>query len=123
MIEIIPKVNINIIEETLTRMGIVDKKNKILYPSCLLFKDIDSKYFICHFKEMFQLRKTKPSYDNMSEEDILRMNSVAVLLEEWDMLELIDFPEEIDTVYVSTIPYNEKYKWVIKHKFNIRTLV
>jgi hypothetical protein len=122
MIEVIPKININIIEETLTRIGICDKANRIIYPSCVLFKDVDSKYYLCHFKEMFEIRKTKPSYFNITEEDILRTNSVALLLEDWNMLDLIDFPEEIDTVYVGTIPYKDKRYWTIKHKFNMRTI-
>jgi hypothetical protein len=122
MIEIIPKININIIEETLTRIGVCDKKNKIIYPSCVLFKDVDSKYYLCHFKEMFELRKTKPSYFNLTEDDLLRLNSVALLLEDWNMLDLIDFPEEVDTVYVGTIPFNQKHKWIVKHKFNMRSM-
>lgn len=122
MIEIIPKVNISIIEETLTRIGVCDKKNKIIYPSCVLFKDVDSKYYLCHFKEMFELRKTKPSYFNLTEDDLLRLNSVGLLLEEWNMLDLIDFPEEVDTVYVGTIPFNQKYQWTVKHKFNMRSI-
>ena len=122
MIEIIPLIQISIIEETLTRMGIGDKKNKILYPSCSLIKDIDIKFYIYHFKELFKLRKDKPSYDNITNDDILRLNSIAILLEEWGMVELIDFPEEVDTIFVYTIPYNNKRDWQIKHKFNQRIL-
>lgn len=122
MIEIIPLVDRNILEETLTRIGISDKKNKILYPSCYLVKDIDGGYFLYHFKEMFGLRKGKPSFDNISEDDILRMNSIAMLLEDWGMVELLDFPNEVETIFVYTIPFKEKRKWTIKHKFNLRSL-
>lgn len=122
MIEIFPLIKTSIIEETLTRMGIGDKKNKILYPSCSLVEDIDGKFYLYHFKELFKLRKDKPSYDNITNDDILRLNSIGILLEEWGMVELIDFPEEIDTIFVYTIPYNKKREWQIKHKFNQRIL-
>lgn len=122
MIEIIPLIQINIIEETLTRMGIGDKRNKILYPSCNLIKDVDGKYHLYHFKELFKFRKDKPSYDNITNDDILRLNSIAILLEEWGMVELIDFPNEVDTIFVYTIPFNNKKDWTIKHKINQRII-
>ncbi len=123
MIELIPKVKLSIIEETLERIGIADLKNKIIYPSCYLYKDIDSKYYICHFKELFEIRNSKQSYSNMTDEDFLRLNSICMLLEDWGMVDLIDFPDEVDTIYVKTIPYREKKYWKIKQKFNIGSIL
>jgi hypothetical protein len=122
LLEIIPKVNENIINETLMRMGVGDKKRKILYPSCHLYKDIDSHYYLCHFKEMFLLRSTRPSFNNFSEDDLLRRNSVALLLEDWDMIEILNLPEENDTVFIFTLSNAEKKDWLIQPKFNPRTL-
>ena len=53
------------VKETLTRIGIASKKEKILYQSChILHKQ--GKYYIVHFKELFSL-DGKPS--NFSEND------------------------------------------------------
>ena len=124
MIEIIPKTNINIIEETLSRIGVCDRKNKIIYPTSILYFDIDSKYYLCHFKEMFQLRRDRPSYNNLSNEDLVRLNSIALLLEDWGMIDILSLPEDedIETVYVYVLPHSQKNQWVIKNKFNMRSL-
>ena len=124
MLEILPKTELSVIEETLSRIGVCDKKNKILYPSCLLYKDIDSKYYIAHFKEMFLIRQTKASYNNISEEDLIKLNSIALLLEDWGLVDVISFDDldEIETVYVYVLPHLEKKNWLIKNKFNVRTL-
>ena len=62
----------SIIEETLTRMGIPDTKNKILYQSCHLLKHFGT-YYIGHFKQLFILGRGKdgfPGFGNVSMEDI-----------------------------------------------------
>lgn len=51
----------NIVEETLTRMGIPDNKNKILYQSCHLLKQFDT-YYLCHFKQLFVLGRGKDGF-------------------------------------------------------------
>lgn len=124
MIELIPKTNTNIIEETLSRIGICDRKNRILYPTAILYKDLDSKYFLCHFKEMFQFRKDKPYYNNMLPEDTVRLNSIALLLEDWGMVDIISISEEeeLETVYVYVLPYEKKNQYLIKNKFNMRAI-
>lgn len=124
MIELIPRTNINIIEETLSRIGICDKKNKILYPTSILYKDIDSKYYLCHFKEMFQFRKDKPYYNNMLPDDYVRLNSIALLLEDWDMIDIISLPEDevFETIFVYVLPFENKREYTIKNKFNMRGL-
>lgn len=121
MIEVIPKVEVPIIIETLSRIGIANKKEKILYPSCYLYEDIDSRFFICHFKELFLMRMTQSGYSNISEDDILRKKSIINLLEKWDLVEVV--PQvNIDTMYVFTIPFKSKSEWSIRHKFNLDTL-
>ena len=72
----------SIIEETLTRMGIPDNKNKILYQSCHLLKHFGT-YYIGHFKQLFILGRGKdgfPGFGNVSLEDIERRNSIAFCL-------------------------------------------
>ena len=72
------------VRETLTRIGVSSRKEKVLYQSChILHKQ--GKYYIVHFKELFAL-DGKPS--NISENDIQRRNAIAKLLEEWGLLNL-----------------------------------
>ena len=70
------------VRETLTRIGVSSRKDKILYQSChILHKQ--GKYYIVHFKELFQL-DGKPT--DITENDIQRRNAIARLLEEWGLV-------------------------------------
>ena len=72
------------IKETLTRIGVASRKEKILYQSChILHKR--GRYFLVHFKELFLLDGKDSS---LIESDIGRRNAIASLLEEWGLLEL-----------------------------------
>ena len=56
------------IRETLSRIGVASRKEKILYQSChVLHKQ--GKYYITHFKELFALDGKDT---NLSENDIAR---------------------------------------------------
>ena len=115
----------NIIEETLTRMGIPDTKNKILYQSCHLLKHFGS-YYIGHFKQLFVLGRGKdgnPGFGNVSMEDIERRNSIAFCLQKWNMISIIE-PEEIKehNVRIFVLPYKEKSNWHLIKKFNVKNL-
>ena len=69
------------VKETLTRIGVASRKEKILYQSChILHKK--NKYYIVHFKQMFVL-DGKPT--DFSESDIARRNTIANLLAEWGL--------------------------------------
>ena len=46
LLEVKLLVDPNVIKETLSRMGIVDKKNKIIYQSCHLLKQFDTYYLV-----------------------------------------------------------------------------
>lgn len=117
MIEIIPIVELNMINETLSRIGIANKKKKIIYPSCYLYKNIDGKYFICHFKELFLLNLSKSGYSNISEEDLLRRDSIIKLLMNWKMIEVIDELSE-NTIFAYVLPHSQKKLWRTCHKIN-----
>lgn len=115
----------SIIEETLTRMGIPDNKNKILYQSCHLLKQFDT-YYLGHFKQLFVLGRGKdgfPGFGNVSMEDIERRNSIAFCLQKWNMIEVIE-PSEIaeHNVRIFVLPHSEKYKWQLIKKFNVKNL-
>jgi hypothetical protein len=116
-IEVIPKVEVPIVVETLARIGIANKKEKILYPSCYLYEDIDSRFFIYHFKELFLLKTDRSGYSNITEDDIMRKMSIVSLLVKWNLIEVVD-QFDIETMFVFTIPFKEKNDWIVRHKIN-----
>ena len=63
------------VRETLTRIGVASRKDKILYQSChILHKQ--SRYFIVHFKELFALDGKQA---DLTDNDIQRRNTMAKL--------------------------------------------
>ena len=107
------------IRETLTRIGVASRKDKTLFQSChILHKQ--GKYYITHFKELFCM-DGKPS--NFTEDDISRRNSIANLLAEWGLVELVDPDKSRDPVsplsQIKVLPHKEKDEWNLAAKYNI----
>ena len=74
------------VRETLTRIGVASKKDKTLFQSChILHKQ--GKYYIVHFKELFAL-DGKPT--DLSENDLSRRNAIAILLEDWGLVKVVN---------------------------------
>ena len=117
-IDLLSQENFLKIKETLTRIGIASRKDKKLYQSChILHKR--GKYYIVHFKEMFILDGIE---DYIPTEDVLRRNTIANLLEEWKLCEVIDpeqTEEEVDMRGIKIIPHREKNDWDLVPKYNI----
>lgn len=108
------------IRETLTRIGVAPKGEKRLYQSChILHKQ--KRYFVVHFKELLAL-DGKPT--NFSEEDRQRRNTIAALLAEWGLVELVSAEQVEDRAPVSLIkiiPFKEKSEWSLNTKYNLGT--
>lgn len=107
------------VRETLSRIGVASKKEKILYQSChILHKR--GKYYLVHFKQMFLL-DGKPS--DFSEEDRARLNTIANLLYEWGLIGLVDEQKSSSPVsplsQVKIIAHKEKSEWKLIAKYNI----
>jgi hypothetical protein len=107
------------VKETLTRIGIASKKEKVLYQSChILHKQ--GKYYIVHFKELFALDGKESDF---SENDIARRNTIAKLLEEWELIKIVNKTKvEEPTVSLSQIKilsHKEKNDWELIPKYNI----
>ena len=107
------------VRETLTRIGVSSRKEKVLYQSChILHKQ--GQYYITHFKELFAL-DGKPS--NISENDIQRRNAIAKLLEEWGLVTILNPQIMIDNIapihQIKIISFKEKNEWELVTKYNI----
>ena len=107
------------VRETLTRIGVSSRKEKVLYQSCH-FLHKQGKYYIVHFKELFAL-DGKPS--NISENDIQRRNAIANLLEEWGLVKILNYKlieENIAPLHqIKIISFKEKDEWDLIAKYNI----
>ncbi len=107
------------IRETLTRIGIASVKEKKLFQSChILHKQ--GKYYIVHFKELFDL-DGKPT--NFSDEDKARRNTIANLISQWDLVDLVDPSKTSEDVaplnQIKVLPFKEKNEWELVAKYNI----
>lgn len=107
------------IKETLTRIGISSPKAKKLYQSChILHKQ--GKYYIVHFKELFEL-DGKPV--NFSEEDEGRRNRIVQLLEDWGLLTIVNEEKTESPIvplsYIKVIQFKEKAEWELITKYSI----
>lgn len=107
------------IRETLSRIGVASRKDKTLYQSChILHKQ--GKYYIVHFKEMFLLDGKRSDF---SDEDKGRRNTIANLLHEWELLDLVDEEKSKSPVapinQIKIISHKEKPEWTLVTKYTI----
>lgn len=106
------------IRETLTRIGVASRKDNKLYQSChILHKQ--GRYFIVHFKELFML-DGKPS--NLMDNDVQRRNTIATLLSDWGLLDIVNHDQANDKAplrQIKVIPHKEKHQWELCPKYNI----
>ena len=93
------------IRETLSRIGVASRKERKLYQSChILHKQ--GRYYIVHFKELFALDGKET---NLSENDIARRNSIAKLLNDWGLVNIIGNAENVAPMsQIKIISFKEK---------------
>jgi hypothetical protein len=104
------------VRETLSRIGVASRKERKLYQSChILHKQ--GRYFIVHFKELFAL-DGKPT--NISLNDLERRNTIAGLLSDWELVEIIGNSEpRAPLSQIKVLSYREKDEWILETKYNI----
>ena len=104
------------VRETLSRIGVASRKEKKLYQSChILHKQ--GRYYIVHFKELFAL-DGKPT--NISINDLERRNTIAGLLSDWELVEILGNNEpKAPLSQIKVLAYKEKDEWILETKYNI----
>ena len=108
------------VRETLTRIGVASKHEKKLFQSCHILCKYKTRYFICHFKELFKL-DGKPT--DFTDNDRARRNTIANLLNSWSLVELVE-PKKSETPTVpinqiKIISFAEKKDWQLIAKYTI----
>lgn len=107
------------VRETLSRMGVASKKDKTLYQSChILHKQ--GRYYIVHFKQLFLLDGKQSDF---TDDDKGRLNTIANLLHEWELVGLVDKSKSDDPIaplsQIKIISHKEKNEWNLVVKYNI----
>ena len=104
------------VRETLSRIGVASRKERKLYQSChILHKQ--GKYYIVHFKELFALDGKET---NLSENDIARRNTIAKLLNDWNLVGVEGKIEPIAPLsQIKILSFKEKDEWTLETKYNI----
>lgn len=120
LLEVEVLVDKKVILETCSRIGIANKKKKILYPSCYIYEQ-DDKTYLAHFKQMFILTRDS-AYNAICEDDILRRNAIAFCLRQWGLIDVDEEKILPHNKYIFVLPHNQKNDWNISHKFNFKTI-
>ena len=104
------------VRETLSRIGVASRKERKLYQSChILHKQ--GRYYIVHFKELFALDGKNT---NLSENDIARRNTIANLLKDWGLVNMIgDATIVAPLSQIKVLSFREKNEWTLETKYNI----
>lgn len=106
------------VRETLTRIGVASRKEKVLYQSChILHKQ--GRYYIVHFKELFAL---DGKHANLTLNDIQRRNRITHLLSDWGLISIVNVDSILDIAplnQIKVLSYKEKEEWTLETKYNI----
>ena len=106
------------VRETLSRIGVASRKEKILYQSChILHKQ--GRYFIVHFKELFALDGKDADF---SDNDLQRRNTVAHLLSDLGLITILNpeiHEDKAPLNQIKVIAFKEKTEWELVQKYNI----
>lgn len=107
-----------LIKETLSRIGIASKKENKLFQTCYILHKA-GKYYITHFKELFLLDGKESTY---SEQDRKRRNTIAALLEEWELLTIVNpaiVDDQLSLRTIKIVPFKDKSNWKFIQKYNL----
>jgi hypothetical protein len=106
------------VRETLTRVGVASRNDRILYQSChILHKQ--GRYYIVHFKELFAL---DGKHADLTDNDLQRRNTIAKLLVDWELVKIMSpelFNDLAPLSQIKVISFKEKNNWDLQTKYNI----
>lgn len=96
------------IKETLTRIGDIEKPDTLHQLCHILFKR--GRYFIIHYKGMLSLDGNLQIFDV---EDYGKQNKIALLLEKWELAQIVDTAKahETEDVFVKVVSSPLKPRW------------
>ena len=110
-----------LVKESLTRIGIQTfNPQKTLIQSCHILQK-KNHYYLVHFLEMFGLDGL-PSH--LEESDIKRRNTIASLLEQWQLLKILnpDILAEFgfcDLSELRILTFTDKKNWILKSNYTM----
>ena len=88
-------------------MCVASRKDKTLFQSChILHKQ--GKYYITHFKELFALDGKNST---LTENDIQRRNTIALLLQDWNLIDVVNtalVENKAPLSQIKVLPFKEK---------------
>jgi hypothetical protein len=106
------------VKETLTRIGVSSRKEKVLYQSVhILHKQ--GHYYLVHFKELFALDGKRA---DISDNDLQRRNTIAKLLDDWGLITVINlenYEDQAPLSQIKVLSFKEKQDWDIQTKYNL----
>lgn len=123
-IKVLLKKDFPIIRETLERMGIINKRTMIIYPSCYCLEtdeELDGQkiYTILHFKECFMINDRPSNFDDI---DKARLKTITYFLDRWGLVEVIDSNQVSEILHnkIGVVSKSNKSEYKIVHKFKTR---
>jgi len=119
-VEVKLKADFLVIKETLERIGICNKRTKVITPSAYILHK-NGKYYIIHFKGLLALDGFREAID---QKDVDRQNAIVTLLKNWNMIDIVGddsgvYQKELkEKVFV--LKHSEKRHYTTNHKYNMR---
>lgn len=111
-------VDYSVVCETLERVGVVNRKEKKIFPSCYCHKiskeDGTIEYRICHFKELFALQGKPSTFNKL---DLLRLKTIVYFLKKWNLVTVEEMIDQILKEKIDVVKYSDKKDYQIVHKF------
>jgi len=118
-------------KETLTRIGILSKKDNVLWQSCNILHR-RGRYVVLSFKELFvldgkcaPLGTQEPNKASLTENDIQRRNTIAMLLDDWGLIRIL--PSEKRRIennlaplsQIKILSYKDRENYQLKSKYTV----
>jgi len=117
-----------VIKETLERMGVINKRKNVIYPSCYCIEtnemDGDEKiYTVVHFKELFALQKMTSDFEENGT-DKARLRTIVYFLNKWGLVSVNNLEDISEILHekIGVISKADKQEYRVVHKFNMHTL-